>query len=265
MKKKANYIPRPQDNPALVARRAQKALDDYRRAKQVWEMEKAAYKNHFSKITNFTSHDIKNAIQNMDAVISTLDINHVTYEQIETIKGCLNSMRLSLDNFYNLSFEGRKIRFTLKTMADLVELLNKATTQDAKINFTQSINNDNIEIHQSFHSILQVLNNLVINSITAFSNDAQDREIHINYNIIDDKVVIVASDNACKIQEDLKDKIFEIYFSTTGGSGIGLAHAKFLLDNIGGTIELISNNNIYCTNFEIKFPLSKNDQVGTDN
>lgn len=259
MNKKGHYLPQKKYNPAAIAASYKKVVDDLKRKTQEWEMEKAGIRNHFAKITNFTSHDVKNAIQNMDAVISTLDTNNVTEEQIETIKNCLISMRISLDNFYRLSFEGKKIDFHITELAKLVELLNKASCNESKIKLFQIIDENEHIIKQPFHSILQVLNNLIINSITAFPNDNIDKKILIKYGFDSQNVLIEVSDNAILIPTELREKIFEIYYSTTGGSGIGLAHSKHIIESLKGNINFYHSDEEYCTNFKITFPIKADD------
>ena len=261
MKKKGTiYIPQRNFNPVIQAKKYDKILADYQKSKQGWEMERAGIRNHFSKITNFTSHDVKNTIHNMDAIISTLDIHNVTEEKIDTIKNCLNAMRLSLDDFYRLSFDGRKIEFTLLELSKFVILLNKASFTDEKIEVLSIIEDENEEIiNQPFHNILQVLNNLMINSITAFDKERNDKKIRIKYRFELENVVIEVCDNAHDIVEKNREKIFELYYSTTGGSGIGLSHSTHILEKLTGSIKLIPGNEEYCTKFIIKFPKKTND------
>ena len=105
---------------------------------------------------------------------------------------------------------------------------------------------------------LQILNNLIINSITAFGNETEYKKIYVHYGFENDNVIIEVLDNACKIPDELSEKVFEMHYSTTGGSGIGLAHAKHLLDILNGSIKLISSDEEYCTKFVVKFPIKSN-------
>ena len=57
-------------------------------------------------------------------------------------------------------------------------------------------------------------------------------------------------------------KIFDYKFTTTpGGTGIGLYHAKYVAEKIGGSISLDrSCTDEYSTKFTLKFPLYGNEE-----
>jgi C4-dicarboxylate-specific signal transduction histidine kinase len=74
--------------------------------------------------------------------------------------------------------------------------------------------------------------NLILNSCNAFEKkEINDREISINIEHIDNKILIHISDNAQGIPEDVIDKIFEPYF-TTKHQAIGVGMGLFLTYDI---------------------------------
>lgn len=59
------------------------------------------------------------------------------------------------------------------------------------------------------------------------------------------RVVIAIKDNGAGIPEELRKKIFEPNFTTkSGGMGLGLAISKRVMENVGGTIDFVSNPDI---------------------
>jgi signal transduction histidine kinase len=151
-------------------------------------------------------------------------------------------------------------------------LLNKAAFNERKIQYFTEIGMNEIGeeedkikgedkiIVQPFHNILQVLNNLVLNSIVALEKRDENRKLRIRYALYSENIIVEIADNGIEIRGDIKDKIFDMYFSDTGGTGIGLAHAAFVLENIHGSIKLLVGDEEYCTKFEITFP-SKNTMI----
>lgn len=255
MSKRKPYIPSKKTNPVIFAKKIERINSDLEKQKQLHDIRYSNLQNYFGKLTNFTSHDIKNAVHNMDGVVSTIDIRNVTEEEIQSLKTSLNAIRKSLDDFYKLSPDGRKVEFTMLELAKTIEILNKAALNKDKIKYEFKFDKSNETIiHQPFHSIIQVLNNLIINSIRAL-NDIEIKKVLVTLEIIEDEVNIKVCDNGCGITNDIKDKIFDIYFTQTGGSGIGLAHAVFALSHLNGTVKLIESNVDFNTIFEIKFPL----------
>ena len=69
------------------------------------------------------------------------------------------------------------------------------------------------------------------------------------------------SDNGPGVEESIKDKIFDIYISTTqeqGGAGVGLYIVKTRLTALNGTIELVESE--FAPNgatFKITLPFKK--------
>jgi signal transduction histidine kinase len=66
---------------------------------------------------------------------------------------------------------------------------------------------------------------------------------------------LVVSDNGPGILPDISDRIFEPLFSgKEGGRGMGLAIARHILSDCGGTIELLLDRRRIGTSFRLSFP-----------
>lgn len=68
-------------------------------------------------------------------------------------------------------------------------------------------------------------------------------------------LTILVKDNGKGISSDILDRIFELGFTTTNGSGIGLFQNKQVISNLKGNISVKSNINYKETIFEINIPL----------
>lgn len=113
--------------------------------------------------------------------------------------------------------------------------------------------------------MLQVLNNLIINSIKSFDGVNNEKKIRLDCRLIDNNVELLICDTGCGIGDSIKNKIFEMYFSNTKGSGVGLYHARYILDSLYGSIELLESFDKFTTIFKIIFPVQTNDEIDINN
>jgi two-component system CitB family sensor kinase len=104
--------------------------------------------------------------------------------------------------------------------------------------------------------ICSVIGNLIENAMDELVK-YEDRKIVVKLISNDSGLRIWIEDNGPGISQDIKDKIFQKGFTTkTGSRGYGLSIVKQIVDNAGGTIELISNNG---TTWDIFIPMGRGD------
>lgn len=85
--------------------------------------------------------------------------------------------------------------------------------------------------------------NLIDNSVKALRN-CQDKRIRCTAHKENNNLVILFSDNGPGIPEENRDRIFDVFYTTTadlGGAGLGLYIVRTRLDSINGTISLEPN------------------------
>lgn len=217
----------------------------------------AAVQNFINLLTNFVGHDLKNEIHNVDGIISTLNPSEISEKEIETLKSCIDHMRMTLEDFNIISDEKEADEFTLGRLMSSLEMLHRNTFKREKINFQISYNDISKEliIKQHFRKILQLFNNLLINSIKALKC-AEKKLILLQINLDENKLNFTISDTGSGILKENRNKVFEPYFTTTGGSGIGLTHVKHVLIEIDGNIRILEPNDVFNTIFEFQIPLT---------
>ncbi len=88
----------------------------------------------------------------------------------------------------------------------------------------------------------QVLLNLIINAADAYaSTETVERHISVRLSQPNDRVLIEVADQAGGVPETIQSQIFEPFFSTKSfGSGLGLAVARQLVDDMGGELSFES-------------------------
>lgn len=102
---------------------------------------------------------------------------------------------------------------------------------ELKINFTNNFSGEFILRFKPIE-IAMLIDNLISNSRKAGAN-----QIDIELINIDNNLELHMIDNGNGINEDIKDKIFNLGFTTTEGSGMGLSHVTRILKPLNGTID----------------------------
>ena len=98
-----------------------------------------------------------------------------------------------------------------------------------------------------------VFNNLFKNAIQAIPEDRQ-AQVEVRLEVSKTTFTVTVTDNGKGIPIELNDKIFSPNFSTkNSGMGLGLAISKKIVEQFGGEIDFVSQENIGTT-FTLIFP-----------
>jgi signal transduction histidine kinase len=123
--------------------------------------------------------------------------------------------------------------FDLRETAEYALALFKSVTDDYGIQSTISCDG-NMRIMGKKSRLIQVFNNLIDNAIYAIKKK-KNREGRISIICTEEKagVNVVIQDNGGGIAEDIKDQIFDFYYTSKGskGSGLGLAISREIISN----------------------------------
>jgi two-component system NtrC family sensor kinase len=96
----------------------------------------------------------------------------------------------------------------------------------------------------------QALMNLLLNAIDA---SGKDGEVSLSLRSLDIQVEINVEDSGSGLSSDQRERIFEAFYTTkAGGTGLGLAVTKTLLEKMGATIE--SGNGDRGARFRVLLP-----------
>lgn len=121
--------------------------------------------------------------------------------------------------------------------------------------------NKELSLYYNQKSFEDILDNLISNSMKAMYGIIGEKIIKCSVIIEKDKFQLYFSDNGCGIAEKDKDKIFDVFFTTTaeqGGAGLGLFIVKSRIEALKGTIELVDNElKPTGTTFKIELPFKK--------
>jgi signal transduction histidine kinase len=120
------------------------------------------------------------------------------------------------------------------------------------LTFAAGAGDASISIDQK--SMARVFVNLVQNAIEAAQGPVQ---VGMASRRDDDHVLVTVVDDGPGVPTDVRDKLFDPYFTTkTSGTGLGLAICRRLVEAHGGTIRLDATR-VGETRFLIRLPLAK--------
>ncbi len=121
-------------------------------------------------------------------------------------------------------------------------------------------------IHGAEEHLEQVIVNLIINARDAIEHSGEiklatksvqystSKPIHLKDHTEDSFVVLTVSDSGCGMAPEVKDRIFDPFFSTKGkGTGLGLAMVRRIIERSNGVITVDSEAG-RGTTFSIYFP-----------
>ena len=176
-------------------------------------------------------------------------------------KDVIKKMSNTIEDFRNFFRPNKqKKRFLIKDGIDELLRMMQGTVQRHALHVEVESRKEAF-VCGYFNEFNQVMLNLINNSKDAFNQrKIKKREIKIIIDTDEEQnAVVLYSDNAKGIDENIIDKIFDPYFTTkhsSEGTGLGLYMSEMIIQkSMSGRIK-VYNNKVGAT-FEIKIPLSE--------
>lgn len=217
-----------------------------------------SHANHLSLLSNFARHDLKNYTHSIDGIVSTCDANDITDEQLDSIRLNIKFIRDTLNDFAKLIVHDEGSNCEFEDLVTAIRTINRTSFAEKRITFVVT-NNVDITFNIPFTIMFQLLNNLIVNAVKAFEDYSnKSKMIALEAYVKGDQLVIEVSDNGKNIEEADKRNLFNYGFSRTGGTGIGLYHAKHLCDSNNGSIVYSDRSELELNKcFIITLPIDK--------
>ena len=131
-----------------------------------------------------------------------------------------------------------KIHNVIQNTFDAHETIFKQKNIEIKLNIE-----DDLAIWGNEVFFQDVITNLISNSIKALEGNFK-KAIHCSTSSTAKELKIIFSDNGIGVPDRIRDKMFDMYTTTTqeqGGAGMGLFIVKTNIETFGGTVELTEN------------------------
>lgn len=156
----------------------------------------------------------------------------------------------------NLS-ESENVSFDLEELVKRIDILMKHELKNAIIYLNVKMHADSkLLIHGDINSLIQVINNMISNSIQAY-NGKTEETIELEFTQTENKLIISVEDHATGLPKNVQDKLFKEMITTKGknGTGLGLYMSYSTIKaNFGGNITFESEEG-KGTKFNIILPL----------
>ena len=189
-------------------------------------------------------HEYDEIVDELDDLIN--DINYGVQRTIEIVKGLRVFSRLDEE-------EAKNANVNENIDATLTLLRNKTK---GKIEITRHYDDSMKEIECYPGQLNQVFMNILNNAVQAMPDEKKDGEITIYTEETDEEVYIRIKDNGVGIPEEIKDRIWEPFFTTKEvgvGTGLGMSITYGIIEKHGGKIDLSSEIGVG-TEFVITLP-----------
>lgn len=156
-------------------------------------------------------------------------------EEINRLEDTINSFLFSVKTI-DLNLSKVNIKDLILNTIDFL----KFEIEQEGIDIEVSFEDDNLIINIDERYIKQALINIIQNSIDALKN-CNKKKIAINVKSNNKDVIISISDNGIGVNEELKNKIFEPYYTTkSNGTGLGLTNVERIITAHNGTVNIES-------------------------
>jgi signal transduction histidine kinase len=214
----------------------------------------------FGRVAVGLVHDLSHPIQNIGnsckLIVKMFDDQEYRETFRRTVDRELAEVKRMMDDLRNIAKPIPLEKFPLdvnRAMAELAESM-QTTAERAGLTLETELVFGPLYVEGDLFALNRVYRNLLIN---AFQATAPNGRVLIRTMRQNERAVIEIADTGCGIAPDRIDTIFEDFVTTKRrGLGLGLAIAKKVVEQLGGTIAVASEVG-RGTTFTLSFPLTK--------
>ncbi len=210
------------------------------------------------RLTGGVAHEVKNPLNAilMHVELAKMKLSHGDYDlqpQMDVISGEILRLDRVVKTFLDFTRPLELNPADVQAQGLIQEIASLATPQAAAagIDITVKQSEEPITITVDADLIKQAVLNIVVNAIDAMPNGGL---LHIETSLRGDAMEIRIADTGSGIPAEMRDKIYNLYFTTKAhGSGIGLAMTFQIIQLHDGTIDFSSEPG-KGTTFVIRLP-----------
>ncbi len=187
------------------------------------------------------AHQVRTPLSAAFLYVSSLEKRigkqELSFQLIENVKHCLHSLEETVNDM--LSFA--KGEWQLSDVISIEQLVS-SIRNDIKhefgnylIDLNENISADDPKVSINYIAFWGALKNIIHNAIQA---SEYNENVLVEVKTEGKEIIISVHDKGKGISDELKQKIFEPFFTTkTGGTGLGLAVVKSIVEAHRGTVE----------------------------
>ena len=225
------------------------------------EIELSRRLSAIGRLTSGVAHEVKNPINAIVVHLEVLrqkmkEIDPDTRRHVDVISSEIQRLDRVVQTLVDFT---RPVELRLndldmrKLVEDVVSLASPAAERHHVL-IEREASPDALPVRIDTDLVKQALLNIVLNGVQAMPDGGT---LRLTVKRDGDSALISIRDQGAGIPENIRDKIFNLYFTTkTGGSGIGLAMAYRVVQMHHGSVEFTSIID-HGTTFYLRFPLAE--------
>lgn len=268
-KRNRNFRPQTQKQIGHLRDERRRQQDEIRRFGEILEASEASHGIYIAALANFMGHDIKNCVQSMDAVLTANTVDELTERHVDSLRQQIDIIRQTIANFSKMMpSDAAQNIFKVHTAVGMLESLTRDLLKQSGVRFTKDLPSDQeLSVSMDYHSLLQMLHNLMINAVSHLRGRPDAAVLlKVRLDWADEEETggmlhFSLYDNGAAVEEKMREKIFEFGVSSTGGSGIGLFHARYVCQLNGGSLDYAPSDIVgYTKCFLASLPITNLDK-----
>lgn len=212
------------------------------------------------EVVSGIAHSLSNPLNiisgNADYLLLNKKNSDPDFEELKTIVDETTRITKSLRGLLNFSrpITVEKTRTNINKLIDEIAVKVKYSIGNKEVSIRKSLEKDLPEIQADKEQIEEVITNLVINAIQAFTSKG---EVTIKTKTSASTIIIEVTDDGPGIPKENMEKIFRPFFSSKGygkGTGLGLSIVKRIINEHKGSVKVLSQTG-KGTSFIIQLPI----------
>lgn len=196
------------------------------------------------------SHYIKNVLQGLKGGSDVVEMG-LRATKMETIEQGWEIVRRNLENIYSLTMnmlafakqrEPRREPIQLAAVVEEILKLVRHRAAEKGVALNSDVDHDMPAVPIDKHGFEQVAMNIITNAIDAVPRLTGVVNVKLVHDPLHETAALSVGDNGPGIPKEIRDRIFDAFYSTKGhgGTGLGLAVAKKIVDEHRGQISVTS-------------------------
>ena len=215
------------------------------------------------RLTSGVAHEVKNPINAIVVHLEVLrqklsQVDPDTRRHIDVIGSEIQRLDRVVQTLVDFTrpVELRLADIDLRRLVDEVVVLAQPDAERHGVSIVRDFSGENLPVKIDADLVKQAVLNIVLNGVQAMPNGGELTLAGIRD---DDEAQLEVRDRGTGIPQEVRDKIFNLYFTTKkNGSGIGLAMAYRVMQLHNGSVEYESVEG-QGTTFRLRLPLSTAD------
>jgi PAS domain S-box-containing protein len=225
------------------------------------EIELSRRLSAIGRLTSGVAHEVKNPINAIVVHLEVLrqklkEIDPDTKRHMDVIGSEIQRLDRVVQTLVDFSrpVDLRLADMDLRKLVDDVVLLASPAAEQHQVRIERQTSQESMPVRIDADLVKQAVLNIVINGVQAMSSGGN---LGIATRREGENALITIRDHGPGIAPDIRDKVFNLYFTTKkGGSGIGLAMAYRVVQLHHGSLEFTSIPE-HGTIFYLRFPLAE--------